>query len=418
MSLVLVGASHHELPVDDLTDLSAARDGLARSLVADDAIDGAVVLSTCNRFEVYVDAARFHDAIDVVARAVAERSGRDRAWVVEAMRVVMGSSIPLHLFSVASGLESMVVGEAEIAGQVREALAEAQAQGTTTAPLERLLQRALATSKSVSAGTSLGAAGRSIVSVGLDLAEERHGPVADGTAVVLGTGSYARVVIAALRRRGCGRILVHSSSGRAPAFARAHDAEPVEAGGLPVALAHATVVAACSGSSGPVLTGSALALREPGTTTLPVLDLALESDLDDEARASAVLDVIDLATIGRHAPEEHASAILGAQEIVIGAVEEHERAESGRGADAVVVAMRGHVMSIIAEEIERIRGRVDDDTADEVARALTRVSNAILHIPSVRAQELARTGNLADYQKAIHTVFGIEVADTGARAGG
>ena len=103
------------------------------------------------------------------------------------------------------------------------------------------------------------------------------------------------------------------------------------------------------------------------------------------------------------------SAILEAQDIVLESVRSFEDTESGRSADHAIVAMRSHVMAIISEEIERIRRRVDPETAEEVAKALNRVSNAILHTPSVRAQELARTGDFAEYSRAVHTLFGIDV---------
>ena len=144
MVLVLVGASYQDVPLDGLNRLAAAEDGLAVRLVeSDQGIDGAVVLSTCNRFEIYLDINRFHDAIDTTTNTIAEIAALDKNFVVDAMRVVVGSSVSQHLFSVASGLESMVVGEDEIAGQVRKALATAQREGTTTPSLERLLQLSL-----------------------------------------------------------------------------------------------------------------------------------------------------------------------------------------------------------------------------------------------------------------------------------
>jgi glutamyl-tRNA reductase len=416
MVMVLVGTSHHDVTLDELDRLVAAEPGLARRLVdTSEDIAGAVVLSTCNRFEVYLDLDRFHDAVETTTDGIADLAVLDKEFVVDAMRVVVGTSVAQHLFSVTAGLESMVVGEDEIAGQVRHALAHAQREGTTTPTLERLLQRALSTSKSVTHSTGLGAAGRSIVSVGLDLVEQRHGPVAGRRALVLGTGSYARVVVAALARRGCTDIGVFSSSGRAAHFAQSHDVAAVEIGDLPDFLASVDVVAACSGApdyliDAPLMTTSGAAESH----LLAVLDLALSPDVAPEVRAMPNVDVIDLSVIHEFAPREHSSAILEAQDIVLESVRAFEGNETGRTADHAIVAMRAHVMSIIAEELERIRHRVDPETAEEVARSLNRVSNAILHAPSVRAQELARTGDFADYSKAVHTLFGIDI-DAAAR---
>ncbi len=410
MVMVLVGASHHDVTLEEIDRLSRAEEGLATRLVGSGTdVAGAVVLATCNRFEIYLDLTRFHDAVDATTSAVAELSGLDHDFVVDGMRVLVGTAVAQHLFSVASGLESMVVGEDEIAGQVRHALSVAQREGTTTATLERLMQRALATSKSVTNSTGLGAAGRSIVSVGLDVIEQRHGPAAGRPALVLGTGSYARVVIAALQRRGCTDISVYSSSGRAVPFAQAHGVRPVPPGGLEDALAGVALVAACSGSPDVILDVELVRSTLPSDRILAVVDLALSPDVDPAVRELAGVDVIDLETIREFAPREHSAAILEAQDIVLSSVQEFDAVETGRTADHAVVAMRSHVMGIINEELERIRRRVDGETADEVARSLNRVSNAILHTPSVRAQELARTGDFADYRKAIHTLFGIEI---------
>lgn len=411
MVMALVGASHHDVTLDELERLSAAAPGLARRLVdASDDVVGATVLATCNRFEVYLDLSRFHDAVELTTRIVADQAGLPHEPVADAMRVVVGSSVPQHLFSVAAGLESMVVGEDEIAGQVRDALALAHAERTTSPALERMLQQALATSKAVTRSTGLGAAGRSIVSVGLDLVEQRYGPVSGRRALVIGTGAYARIVVASLQRRGCTDIGVYSSSGRAAPFAASHHVAAVELSALPEFLGAADLVAACSGAPHhlvdlPLVRAAGLDTR----AVMPFLDLALSPDVAPEVRDLPSVDVVDLRVIGEHAPPEHAAAILEAQDIVLSAVRDFEDGESGRTADHAVVAMRAHVMAIIAEEIERIQRRVDGETAEEVARALTRVSNAILHTPSVRAQELARTGDFADYRKAVHTLFGIDV---------
>jgi glutamyl-tRNA reductase len=416
MVMVLVGTSHHDVTLDELDRLVAAEHGLARRLVqSGDDIAGAVVLATCNRFEIYLELRRFHDAVETTTDTVAELAGLDKDFVVDAMRVVVGTSVAQHLFSVASGLESMVVGEDEIAGQVRQALAAAHHEGTTTPALERLMQRALATSKSVTTSTGLGAAGRSIVSVGLDLVEQRHGPVAGGRALVLGTGSYARVVVAALQKRGCTDIGVFSSSGRAAHFALTHEVVSIEVSDLAAFLAAVDVVAACSGAPHHLIDLPLMEASGAGRDRiLPILDLALSPDVSPEVRALPNVDVVDLNVIHESAPREHSTAILEAQDIVLSSVNAFEELETGRTADHAIVAMRAHVMSIITEEIERIRRRVDPETAEEVAQALNRVSNAILHTPSVRAQELARTGDFAEYSKAVHTLFGIDV-DSAAR---
>lgn len=407
----MLGVSHHDVDLDLLSRLSLAEDGLAARLTSSHPhVRGAVVLSTCNRFEIYLDLDRFHSAVDFTMDSVAASSGVELRVVVDRMSVLLGTQAAQHLFSVASGLESMVVGEDEIAGQVRRALAVARQQGTTNPTLERLLQYALAASKAVTYSTGLGAAGRSIVGVGLDLLERRHGPLEGRRALVLGTGAYARVVVASLQRRGCTSVDVYSASGQATLFAATHPVRPVPDEGLVDAVAAADVVVATSGGTHHLIDADLISAARPASSSpLPIMDLALSSDVHPDVSALPEADLIDLELIGRHAPEEHSTAILQAQDIVLRAVEEFEAHERGRTADHAVVAMRAHVMTIINEELDRIRGRVDPETAEEVARSLRRVSNAILHQPSVRARELARSGDFGEYRRAIHTLFGIDV---------
>jgi glutamyl-tRNA reductase len=409
MVLVLVGASHHDVTLDELARLSAAAPGLLDRLAGSPSIRGAVVLATCNRFEVYLDAERFHEGLDATVAAVADGAGLDRDVVADAVGVTVDSAVVQHLFCVSAGLESMVVGEDEIAGQVRQALAAAQAAGTVTPPLQRLFQHALSASRAVSRQTGLGAAGRSVASVGLDVLERRHGPLQGRRVLVLGTGSYARIVVAALRRRGCGQVEVYSTSGRADVFAAGHDALAVPADGLSDALRRADVLAGCSGAPHPLVDAALLTAARAGRALLPVLDLALSPDLTPDAHAHPAVDVVDLAVIHTEVPQEHSASVLEAQDVVLDAVRDYEQAESGRSADRVVVAMRTHVRQIIEQEVETIRRRVDPDTAEQVAQALHRVSQAILHVPTVRAHELARSGDVDAYRDAVHTLFGIEV---------
>src|SRR6195952_885566 len=173
--LMVLGASHHDLELTQLEQLSARAESLNQSLhelAATDgsAVQGTVLLATCNRLEIYVDAERFHDAIDGVAERVAEAAGIAPAEAAGLLKVRVGAPVAAHLFTVASGLDSMVVGEAEISGQVSRALTAAHAAQTTTPVLHSLFQSAARTAKQVSARTGLGTAGRSVASVAIDIA--------------------------------------------------------------------------------------------------------------------------------------------------------------------------------------------------------------------------------------------------------
>lgn len=406
MAMVVVGVNHHQSSLTDVATLAPLAEPLLQTLGTSHVVAGAVVLATCNRFEVYLDAPAFHPAVEAATAGIRKLAGPAGSSVTEALTVAVGEGAVRRCFAVAAGLDSMVVGEAEVTGQVRAALAAAGE--VASAPLQRLFQHALATSKTVTSRTRLGAAGRSIASVGLDVVETRYGAVADRRVLLIGTGAYARVVCADLLRRGCRDIWVYSLSGRGEVFAQSH---PVHvATDLPDALARAQVVVTASRAAQPVLTTELLTAARFGSPgALPIVDLSLTEDVDPDAARLPGVDLIDLEVIGAHAPTEAASAVLAAQDIVNKAVETFLHLESGRSADPAVVAMRAHVMAIIETEAEQAARKYPPEVAAAVERSLRRVSNALLHTPSLRAQQLARTGELEDYRRAMNTLFGIDV---------
>ena len=422
---MVLGASHHDLELKALERLSASTDSLGQALrelsTTDGSIKGAVVLATCNRLEIYLDADRFHDAIDAATARIAAFAEIDDADAAAALKVRVGAPVAAHLFTVASGLDSMVVGEAEISGQVSRALTAAHAVGSTTPVLHSLFQSAARTAKQVATKTGLGTAGRSVASVAIDIATaDLSEPGTDGssalstaTCLIIGTGAYARVVAAALRARGCTRLQVFSPSGRAEAFAATHHAEVVSTDQFVDAVGKADLVVACSGTTGNVLDvdtmTSALALRE---TPLPVIDLALRPDVSEGVRGLAGVRVIDLHSVSQGAAPEHREAILAAQDVVIAAVAKFEDDQAIRTLDPAVVALRQHVSVAVEKEMVRLRAKYDESVAAEVELAMHRVTQSLLHTPTLRAKELARTGDGAGYLQALHTLFGIELPDT------
>nr|WP_246857731.1 glutamyl-tRNA reductase [Oerskovia sp. KBS0722] len=249
--------------------LSAGAGSVGRAAVATcEAITGAVVVSTCNRFEVYLDVESPVDGWGVqhasreVARLVAAASGVAEDVAVHAFSTRTGPDVAAHLFEVAAGLDSMVVGEREIAGQVKRALEEAREGGVTSSTLELLFQTASRTSKKISNETTLGGNGRSVVSLGLDLASAELPPWRQVRAVLIGTGSYAGASLAALRARGCDDVRVYSGSGRAEQFAA--DRGVVAVTDLVEALEDADLVVSCSGARGRALAGGARARARAG----------------------------------------------------------------------------------------------------------------------------------------------------------
>ncbi|MGI5188975.1 glutamyl-tRNA reductase [Promicromonospora sp. CA-289599] len=460
MVLLSLTASHRELDLDALERLSTGSSSVGRVVVGScGPVAGAVVISTCNRFELYldVDAPLSGDSVRHATRHVAElvarSSGVTGDVAARSFTVRTGPEVTEHLFAVAAGLDAMVVGEREIAGQVKRSLAEAREQETTSKTLELLFQTASRTSKRVGTDTELGAAGRSVVALALDLAE-RELPPWDGTrAVLIGTGSYAGASVAALRARGCDDIRVYSQSGRAEAFAESHGVQPVDS--LIEALADADLVVSCSGargraaaaqaesqderlsatvagdlggstvlpglvtengpeaSLGHVLDAAALvrareraadrAGDEPEPRPLVILDLALHRDVDPGVADVEGVLLFDLATLKAHAPAVAHDVVAQARRIVDSAARRFEETRLGREADAAVIALLDEAEVRVVAEIEESVARLtaelaargvpgpDDVDVDVIAREVRKRVHAELHdkIVDVRAQATA-----------------------------
>src|SRR5699024_1494279 len=210
-------------------------------------VTGEVVVSTCNRLEVYLDTERFHEGVDLVLDAVVRTSGMDREVVSLCFDAAMDTPVPEHLYEVTSGLRSLVIGEAEIGGQVRQSYEAARRGGRTTSMLHDLFQHGFRCAKAVATQAPVGAAGRSGATVAVDRAEVELGGFAGRSVLIVGTGAYARLGLAELVRRGVRDVRVFSPSGRAAGFAERHGIGVVEPADLERSLAGADLVLACSG---------------------------------------------------------------------------------------------------------------------------------------------------------------------------
>jgi glutamyl-tRNA reductase len=404
--LLSLVASHHDLDLGVLERLSADTRDVGREIVAaSPSIRGAVVLATCNRFELYLevdDPEQAPDARAAAAAAVAGRSGYTPERVADHLPALLDTDAAAHLFGVASGLESMVVGEREIAGQVRRALTAARRDGTTTGGLESLFQAASRVSRTVEGATGLGAAGRSVVGVALDIAEAGLPAWRDVSCLLVGTGSYAGASLAALKSRGAGSVRVYSTSGRAAHFAASRGVTAVPSGSdLAAVAADVDLVVACSGASGAVLEVEALAAaRGASDRPLTVVDLALRHDVDPGVGELPGVTLVSLHTVARYAPAEHA-AVASAREIVRAAADDYEAERRVREWNPAVVAERTRVLGAL----EDVLGATPDDSQ---ARALRRRTRTLLHGPTVRAREAARAGDTAAYAAALAELAAIQ----------
>jgi glutamyl-tRNA reductase len=447
--LICLSASHRNAGFDLLEQLSVIADDTAeRMLERHDALAGAVVVSTCNRFEAYLDVEPGErlspiPAVHEAVRVVSDAAGVDHDGLRSSLQLLHGNEVAAHLFSVAAGLESVVVGEGEIAGQVRRALEHARRAGTTTPELERLFQRASRTSRSVKNRTGLGSAGRSLVRLALDLAESRVTDWRHTRVLLVGTGQYAGASLAALRERGVADVRVHSPSGRAARFAASHGIEAVGRNGFDREAALADVIITCTTAEGHVLdaallrAGLALAQNEAvgarGDEPLPlpspvssrgasahpddaarrlIIDLGLPRNVDSDVAGVPGVELLDLETIRIHAPLEELGATDAAREIVGRAARAFLEVGEELDLTPAVVALRSHVFDILDAEVERARARGDDDGRTEAA--LRHMAGVLLHTPMVRSRVYARANEQRAWVEGLEAIFGVTPASPAA----
>ena len=405
MTIHVLSADHRFVPLDDIARLSGATDlgpTLMRSLPH---ARGVMVLRTCNRVTIYVDTPASADPRalkDAVERELATTSHSPRADV--RLHHLWGRDGLVDLFATASGLESMVVGEREIAGQMRRAARTAWEDGTLSCDLGRAAERASAASRRVATETGLAGAGRSVVAVGLDMAAAHLGPWEATRVLIVGTGAYAGATVSALNALRASDVSVYSTSGRAREFARGRGIGWVDGADLPTALTRADLVVTCRGLGSPILTRDMAA--QAGRTV--VLDLALMRDTDDSVGSLPNVTLIDLPTIQASVPAADADALNRARAIIDEEVSSFERGLGARSMDPVVRHLRSRVFRIVEEEIDRL-GDAPLST-DDAARALRHLAARLIHNPTVLARRAGEESQQERYLEALGVVLGIDEA--------
>lgn len=420
--LAALRASHEHLDLEVLDALTrgaerlpAVIEELQSERVAAGAapvIAGEVVISTCNRLEVYLDTDRFHESVDLVVEAVSRTSGLDREVVALCFDAAMDTPVPEHLYEVTSGLRSLVLGEAEIAGQVRQSYEAARRDGRTTSMLHDLFQHGFRCAKSVATQAPVGAAGRSGAAVAMDRAAVALDGFEGREVLIVGTGAYARLGLAELMRRGASQVRVFSPSGRAAGFAERHGVEIVEADGLEAAIRRADLVLACSGRGTSLFPEQFL-----GAGSTVVLDLALHSDVHPLVRHLKGVTVLGLADLKLETEAQDDPALTTARAIVAENVEAFRVQQEVRRIDPAMAALRREVFDAADGEIDRMRREVSGETAEQLERAVRRILARAMHQPAERARHLAETGYADAYVEAFHTIFGIDISAGQGRSG-
>jgi glutamyl-tRNA reductase len=448
MSILVVGLSHKSAPVATLEQAvltGDARIKLLRDVLHADDVAGSMVVSTCNRVEIYADVAKFHSAVAAVCELLARHSGVPLSELTPHLYVHYEDRAVQHLLAVTCGLDSMVVGESQILGQVRQALALARENGTVDRALSELGALALRTGKRAHAETGIDRAGANLLSVGLAAAAGRLGdpPVGAGPApsdpvsarselpasadllagrsvLVVGAGSMSSLAVAGAARAGAASIVVaNRTSARARQLAATVSGMPADLADLPGLIAEADLVISCTGAPGSVITaamvGAALDRRDRAGAALVLLDLALPRDVEAGTAELPGVSVIDLERLALG--EDSGQALAGDADVAaVRAIVADEFAayvSAGRAAAVAptVVALRDKAAQVVDAELARLDGRLDalDPRArQEIARSMRRVTDKLLHAPTVRVKELAGAPGAESYEAALRVLFDLD----------
>jgi glutamyl-tRNA reductase len=379
-----------------------------------------VILSTCNRVEVYGSVASYHAGFLSLKRLLAESRGVDVDELAEPLYSHWEQDAAEHLFSVAAGLDSMVLGETQIAAQVREAERGAREAGAAGTALTGLFHSAVRAGRRVRQETSLGAAPDAFVALGASLAAEALGGLEGRSVVIVGAGQMASLAVKHLRhaRVGATRI-VNRSLERAVSLAERTGSQHGHLGMLPAALADADLVVTATGAAGYVVQHATVArgMRDRTDRDLVFLDLAVPRDVDPEAAYVEGVRVIDIVAIRERIGEHDAQTaedISRARELVGDEVRRWVLRRRGDELGPLIRAIRHRGDEVVRAELTRWAARFSDLTPDErqAVEALARgVAAKLLHDPIVELKERSEPGTDRAHARILAELLGIDLDD-------
>jgi glutamyl-tRNA reductase len=454
MSVLVVGLSHKSASLPVLEQAVVSGDTLSkliRDVSQSPNVGGTFVVSTCNRVEVYAEVDKFHGGVSSICDLLARYSGIPISELTPNLYVHYEDRAVQHLLAVACGLESMVLGESQILGQVRSALAVAREHSTLSRGLGELGTLALRTARRAHAETGIDQAGANLVSIGIAVAGSRLAPglvpgqlpePATGQAapadpprplaglrvLIVGAGSMSSLAATTATRMGAAHIVVaNRTADRAGRLAAAVGGSTADLTDLAGPVAEADLVISCTGAAGVVLSADlvteALARRGQPGRPLVLLDLAMPRDVAPAVAALPGVHLVGLDTLGDppagagDAPELAGLATRDADVDAVRAIvaQEFEARVSAVHAARVaptVVALRAKAALVVDAELARLAGRLPADhrTLDEVERAMRRVVDKLLHAPTVRVKELAGSPGGDAYEDALRVLFDLDPA--------
>ena len=420
MSVVVVGLNHRTVPLDVLERMTVNDARLPKALYdlrTRPNLGEAVVLSTCNRTEIYAVAERYHGAIDDIRSFLTDLSGLNVEDFSDHLYAYHDDFAVSHLFKVASGLDSAVLGESEILGQVRTAYERAEEEGAAGAQLQRLFASALAVGRRARVETGIARGTTSVSQAAVAMATERLGSLAGRSILVLGAGEIgAGMAVALASTPGIGEILVaNRTRTRGVKLAARTGGRVVDFGELAHTLESVDVVLTSTGASDTIIdTGDVEAVMAArGGRPLLMVDVAIPRDVDPGAGAIegvTLLDMDDLRAFAESGIAERRREIASVQALVDGEVGRYYDLLAAREVAPLIAQLRERAEEVRTAELERFTARLADLSPKErvAVEALTRgIVNKLLHEPTVRLKEAPGTVKADRLADALRTLFGL-----------
>jgi glutamyl-tRNA reductase len=411
--LVCLGLSHRTAPVELRERISSLGPGAARC----PAVEEHVVLSTCYRVELYACLTEeVEDARDELIRALAGAHDVDRDLLVDHLYVHSGDDVARHLGRVASGLDSLVLGEAEILGQVRDAFDAACNEGTVGPSLTLLFRAAIAAGRRARVETAIGANPATASSMALALASGVLGDLRERNALVVGAGRIGLQTLKAFASKGIAHVAVaNRTPERAADIAHRFGASTYALDELAEALAWADVAVSATGAEGVVI-GTDLvrrASRRRGSRPLVIVDLAVPADVErgaGEVDGVRLFDVDDLRAGLDETMASRLREVPRVEAIVEEEVEAFVRRYRELEVEPLVAELRRQAEEIRARELARAfrdLGEVDPETAERIDHLSRALVKKLLHEPTVRLREHARADDGSDLAALARALFGL-----------
>jgi len=424
VSLLVVGLNHRTVPVELLERMTVPEEQLAKALhdlSAREHLLEVVLLSTCNRTEIYARCTHFHAAVSDVRDFLAAHSGADPDEFSDHLYTYYDEAAVAHLFSVAAGLDSMIVGESEILGQVREAWQTAVQEQTAPQLLSRMFKHAVESGKRVRTETGISRHPVSIPSAAVAVASEYLGDLDGARVLVIGAGQMGSGLASTLRSRGVNDVVVaNRTRERADRLAAEIGARSIPLTDIADTLVDTDVLLTSTASS-EVLVERAMvemvmACRDG--KPLLVVDVALPRDVDPgvgDIPDVTLLDLDDLKEYAQRSAERRRGEIGKVRAILAAEIERYRAERAAREVGPLVTSLRELAEEIRRGELDRFRAKLAKLGPDERALvdAITQgVVNKLLHEPTVRVKDAAGTPRGDYYADALASLFDLPTEPT------